>query len=131
MPVLTITGKSGSEAVSDLPTRSVWAEAFCELEGHRVRAATVGLLVRDDPDLPQRPPFVFTLTGAGLAYGLRDFDPYLDSIWDLPDDTTVADQADAVRRADFDALRRLAPEFAPFWCRTCKRSYCRNHWDLT
>ena len=30
----------------------------------------------------------------------------------------------------FAALRAAQSEYAPFWCRTCRRSYCRDHWTL-
>ena len=111
-------------------SRSLWAEAFCEHEGHGVRAATVALLVRSDPGLPSHDPLVFTIRNAHFAYGVRDFDPFVDGIWDQPDRTTVPALAAAVRLRDFDALRAACREYAPFWCRTCQRSYCRDHWAL-
>jgi hypothetical protein len=116
--------------MTDLPSRSVWAEALCEHEGHGVRAATVTVLVRSDPESPPLSPLVFTLTGADFAYGLRDFDAFVDGIWDQPDHIAVATLAAAIERRDFDALRAECREFAPFWCRTCRRSYCREHWTL-
>jgi hypothetical protein len=116
--------------MTDLPSRSVWAEAFCEHEGHGVRAATVAVLVRSDPELPPLSPLVFTIRNAEFAYGVRDFDLFVDAIWSEPDPTTVATLAAAVQRRDFDALRAACREYAPFWCRACRRSYCRAHWTL-
>ena len=111
-------------------SRSLWAEAFCEHEGHGVRAATVAVLVRSDPESPALGPLVFTIRRADFAYGVRDFDMFVDGIWSQPDRTTVATLAAAVRCRDFDALRAECSEYAPFWCRTCRRSYCRDHWTL-
>src|SRR6476469_5179749 len=104
-PVLYASGDGDHGSVNDLPSNSVWAEAFCEHEDHGVRAATVTVLVRSDPELPPLSPLVFTLTGAGFAYGVRDFDPFVDGIWDQPDRTAVASLAAAIERRDFDALR--------------------------
>ncbi len=73
---------------------------------------------------------VFVLTGAKFAYGVRDFDDYVDGIWDEPNAASAAVLADAIRGADFDALSVACREYAPFWCRECARSYCRDHWKL-
>lgn len=116
--------------MTELPSRSVFAEAYCEHDGHGVRAATVALLVAGDPIPPPVGPLVFAITRAAFAYGVRDFDHFVDGIWDQSDDTTAATLAGAIERRDFDELRAARSEYAPFWCRTCRRSYCRDHWRL-
>ena len=108
--------------MNDLPSRSVWAEALCEHEGHGVRAATVAVLVESDPESAALDPLVFTIRNADFAYGVRDFDMFVDAIWSEPDRTKVATLAAAIRDRDFDALRAECSEYAPFWCRTCRRS---------
>jgi len=35
----------------------------------------------------------------------------------------------ALERSDAQALRNVDREFAPFYCRECAASYCRNHWE--
>ena len=88
------------------------------------------MLVKSDPELPAVDPLVFTITGAKFAYGVRDFDMFVDAIWDQPDRATVAILAAAIRERDFDALRDACREYAPFWCGACRKSYCRAHWTL-
>ena len=34
----------------------------------------------------------------------------------------------ALRNQDARALCAVNSEFAPFWCRTCEKSYCADHW---
>jgi hypothetical protein len=36
----------------------------------------------------------------------------------------------ALRAADPVALYRINSEFAPFWCPTCSKSYCRECWTV-
>jgi hypothetical protein len=35
----------------------------------------------------------------------------------------------ALENAQAEAVFRLDPEYAPFYCPTCARSYCGDHWD--
>lgn len=35
---------------------------------------------------------------------------------------------EALRNQDAAALYAVNNEFAPFWCRTCEKSYCADHW---
>ena len=35
----------------------------------------------------------------------------------------------ALRSGDADALFRIDSEYAPFWCPTCERAYCRDHFQ--
>lgn len=47
------------------------------------------------------------------------------------DDEVRAQQiADTLRRHDAMALRRLDPEYTPFFCPKCDASYCAAHWEL-
>lgn len=36
----------------------------------------------------------------------------------------------ALKAGDPDALNTIDREYAPFWCRSCAKSYCRNCWTV-
>jgi hypothetical protein len=49
----------------------------------------------------------------------------------LPDSRTDIGAIDAALRAgDEDALYSINPEYAPFLCRQCAKSYCRSCWTV-
>ncbi|MDZ4826547.1 MAG: hypothetical protein SGJ13_08800 [Actinomycetota bacterium] len=73
---------------------------------------------------------MFTLVGVEFAYGMKDFDMFVDGIWSVLQAETIPILAEAIRGGDFDAVYAVHEEFAPFWCRPCRRSYCRDHWEL-
>jgi hypothetical protein len=68
-------------------------------------------------------------TSAG-TFRLSGFLPYTAYSTPVSDyETTVS----AVRNAGDDAaavLHELDDEYAPFFCRHCRRSYCGRHWNL-
>jgi hypothetical protein len=35
----------------------------------------------------------------------------------------------ALEAGDVPGLYALEPELTPFWCPSCERSYCSDHWD--
>ncbi len=42
---------------------------------------------------------------------------------------SVAAVANAITERDLAKLRSVEPEYAPFWCKTCRQSFCRDHWE--
>ena len=79
------------------------------------------------PEPPEVPPGVGTLTGALFP------DEAMLSIDGGPVSVTLGPirlkrAATALRSGDPAALYAIDREYAPFWCPTCRASYCREHY---
>ena len=58
-------------------------------------------------------------------------DDWLGTSWQEVDPATQAmiDGVLGSDEPDAGALHAIDWELAPFWCRSCRRSYCRDHWQ--
>ena len=66
---------------------------------------------------------VVSRRGEGVAV-----EGFLGTAWIASPRAVRSELDKAIQGGDAEALHRLNPEFAPAWCPTCRRSYCRKHW---
>lgn len=90
-------------------------------------AATVDVVPRGQP-YPEGPHDPVHQVFPGVVGTLRvsGFLPHTGFSTAVPD---VAAALAAVHAGNAAALHALDPEWTPFWCRHCDRSYCGEHWD--
>jgi hypothetical protein len=68
----------------------------------------------------------FLLPASGPAWCLEGF---MGSDWAKCNESGIAALESAIRRNDFEALCAIDFLLVPFYCQSCRASYCYKHWS--